>query len=78
MDAEGGCSEDKAGQPAADTSSAVVVVPLTTDEERPAEGSSAVVVVPLTGDERISGDSDTEPFEPCEAGAVEPENENAT
>ena len=78
MDAESGCDENKAVQPAAVTSSAVVQVPLTEEEQRPAVSSSAVVEVPLTGDERMSGDESTEPFEPSEAAAAEPEPENTT
>ena len=90
MDAEGVCSEEKAEQPAvvvvptpeeerlAEGNSAVVAVPLTADEGRLAEGSSAVVAEPLTGEERVSGDSDTEPFMPSEAGAIEDENQCAT
>ena len=92
MDAEGICSEMIAQQPTvvvmptpeeerlAEGGSAVVAVPLTAGEERLAEGISAVVAEPLTGEERVSGhgDSDTEPFEPSEAGAIGIENENAT
>ena len=86
MDAEGVCSEEKTEQPAvvvvptpgeerlAEGDSAVVVVPLTAGEGRLAEGSSAVVAEPLT--ERVSGDSDTEPFEQSEAGAIDDENAN--
>ena len=73
MDAEGVCSENKDGQPAmvvvptpeeerlAEGDSAVVAEPLTADVGRIAEGSNAVVEAPLI--ERVSGDSDTEPFE---------------
>ena len=88
MDAEGVCSENKAEQHAvvvvptpgeerlAEGDSAVVAVPLTADVRRLAEGSSAVVAEPLT--ERVSGDSDTEPFEQSEAGVIDDENANQT
>ena len=52
----------------------MVVVPLTADDKSLAEGSNAVVEV----SERVSGDEDTEPFEPSEAGVMQDENANQT
>ena len=88
MDAEGVCNEKKAEQHAmvvvptpeeerlAEGGSAVVAEPLTADVGRLAEGSNAVVEVPLI--ERVSGDEDTEPFEPSEAGVMEDEHADQT
>ena len=88
MDAVGEGSDEKVGEPPvvidetpeeerlAEGDSAVVVVPLTADVGRLAEGSNAVLEVPLI--ERVSGDEDTEPFEPDEAGVMEDEQANQT